>query len=219
MIGASLGGVLLTGGASRRLGVDKAALRVGDENLAARAARVLRDVCAAVIEVGSGASGLPHVWEEPRGAGPLSALCAGADALATDAVLLLAVDLPRVEPPLLRLVAGTETDGIAVPLAGDREQWVCARYGPRALERAHELLATGTRSLHALAAEVPVVRIDAPEWRRVAPPDAFADVDTAADANRLGISLDPTPAPTPPRSYTNAQTGVRSCTNAEIWVR
>ena len=76
-----MAGVLLTGGASRRMGTDKARLVVNGETLAARSARVLTAVCDPVVEVGPGVSGLPAVLEEPPGAGPLVALLAGVGAL------------------------------------------------------------------------------------------------------------------------------------------
>ena len=76
-----MAGVLLTGGASRRMGVDKARIVVNGETLAARSARVLASVCDPVVEVGSGVSGLPAVQEEPSGAGPLVAMLAGVGAL------------------------------------------------------------------------------------------------------------------------------------------
>ena len=45
-------GLLLTGGASRRLGTDKATIVWQGETLAVRAAVVLAQVCAPVLEVG-----------------------------------------------------------------------------------------------------------------------------------------------------------------------
>jgi molybdopterin-guanine dinucleotide biosynthesis protein A len=54
-------GVLLTGGRSRRLGVDKASLVLDGETLARRAARRLDAVCSPVLEAGDGVSGLPAV--------------------------------------------------------------------------------------------------------------------------------------------------------------
>src|SRR5204862_7415264 len=98
-------GVVLTGGSSRRLGFDKATVRVGDETLAVRAARVLGAVCSPVVEVGPGHTGLHAVQEVPSGSGPLAALVAGADALAAESVVLLACDLVRVEPPVIALLA------------------------------------------------------------------------------------------------------------------
>ena len=57
--------LLLTGGASRRLGRDKATLMVGGVPLARRTAALLVEVANPVIEVGPGYTGLPHVVEKP----------------------------------------------------------------------------------------------------------------------------------------------------------
>ena len=94
-------GILLTGGRSRRLGVDKASLVLDGETLAQRAARRLGAVCDPVVEVGDGVSPLPSVREQPSGSGPLAALAtAGAwlrDRGHHGPALLLAVDLPAVD--------------------------------------------------------------------------------------------------------------------------
>ena len=185
-------GVLLTGGASRRLGHDKAGLVLGGETLASRAARVLSLVCDGVVEVGPGSARVAFTQEDPPGAGPLAALVAGADALRKPASLLLfAVDLPCVEAPLLRLIAEHVGDGVVVPISGGVRQWTCARYDRPAIAAARRLVDRGERSLRALAQEgdVAVVEIAESEWAAVAPNDAFFDIDTEADARRLGIDL------------------------------
>jgi len=147
-----MAGVLLTGGASRRMGTDKARLVVGGETLAARGARVLSEVCDPVIEVGPGVSGLPAVEEEPRGAGPLVALLAGVGALGNPrAVVLLACDLPFVEPAVLRLLVEWPGWGTVVPVVDGRFQYACARYGTTAVEEATAALRTGVSSLRAVA--------------------------------------------------------------------
>ena len=61
----AVSGLLLTGGASRRLGVDKSRLRVDGRTLAERAAERLRAVCDIVVEVGPGRSDLPVAREDP----------------------------------------------------------------------------------------------------------------------------------------------------------
>src|SRR5690242_17474300 len=132
-----MAGVLLTGGASSRMGTDKARLVVDGETLAARGARVLADVCDPVIEVGPGVSGLPAIEEEPRGGGPLVALLAGRGALGNPrAVVLLACDLPFVEPALLRLLVDRPGWGTVVPVVEGRFQYACARYGAAAFDEA-----------------------------------------------------------------------------------
>ena len=104
----TVAGLLLTGGASRRLGVDKAELVHDGATLAARAAGQLEAVCDPVLEVGPGRSALPTVREDPAGTGPLAALAAGGRELARrghdGAAIVLAVDLPAMTVAFLTLL-------------------------------------------------------------------------------------------------------------------
>src|SRR6185312_11279656 len=104
------------------MGVAKTEIRRDGHRLADRAAGVLAQVCDPVLEVGPGASALDHVLESDAGSGPLVALVAGAAALRErghdGALLLLAVDLPFVEPPLLAWIAEHRpADSTVVPVA------------------------------------------------------------------------------------------------------
>jgi molybdopterin-guanine dinucleotide biosynthesis protein A len=191
-VAAVAAGLLLTGGQSRRLGVDKALVRRDGETLAARGARVLGAVCAPVLEVGRGVSGAAAVREDPPGAGPLVALAAGAAALRDRGsdfdALVLAVDLPFVEQPLLEvLLAADPGDGVVAPISGGRVQPLCAYYSANALGRAGTLVNEGERALKALLAAVDVSEIAESAWQAVAPPYALDDVDTPEDLVRLGI--------------------------------
>src|SRR5579872_5975186 len=104
LAGVRCAGVLLTGGASTRMGRDKASITVGGDTLAGRTGRLLRRVADPCVEVGPGVSGLPAVREDPPGAGPLVAVSAGWDALGDGAfsgALVVAADLPFVSERLL----------------------------------------------------------------------------------------------------------------------
>jgi molybdopterin-guanine dinucleotide biosynthesis protein A len=184
-------GLLLTGGASRRLGRDKATLVVHGERLADRGARVLGTVCAPVLEVGPGVSALPSVREEPAGSGPLAALAAGGSELVRRGhdgpAILLGVDLAFVDAALLELLAEWPGDGVVVPVRAGRRQTCCARYGRTALDAAADLVARGERSLHALLDATPVIDVGEREWRAVAPPHALDDLDTPEDLTRFGL--------------------------------
>jgi molybdenum cofactor guanylyltransferase len=190
---APTAGILLTGGRSRRLGTDKAALVVDGETLATRMGRRLALVCSPVVELGDGASGWPSVRETPAGTGPLAALAAAGAHLRAighlGPALVLAVDLPGVEPPLLELLRDWPGEPTAIPTSDGRLQPVCARYGGDALLAAHSLVEGGVRSLHALLDVVEHDVIPEATWQLAASADALADVDTPADARRLGIEL------------------------------
>jgi len=181
-------GVLLTGGASRRMGSPKSALVVNGETLATRSARVLSAVCDPVIEVGPNVSGLPAVQEDPPRAGPLVAVLAGVGALGNPrTVIVLACDLPFVEPALLRLLMEWPGTGTVVPVVDGRYQYACARYGGAALDEARHALQAGASSLQSLASADCAYLTEA-DWGEVVSADVFADVDTPDDLRRLGLA-------------------------------
>lgn len=190
---ASAAAILLTGGRSRRLGADKASLVLDGETLARRAAHRLGAVCDPVVEIGDGVSGLPAVREEPVGAGPLAALAAGGAWLAArghrGSTVLLAVDLPLVDDAFLRWLRDRAGAPTTVLRVDGRLQPVCARYGPDALLAAGSLVAGGVRALRELFDVVDHDVVDEGEWGVIASPEMFLDVDTPADAERLGITL------------------------------
>jgi molybdopterin-guanine dinucleotide biosynthesis protein A len=170
------------------MGVDKATLVIDGETLAVRGARTLAAVCAPVIEVGPGVSGLRSVREDPPGGGPLAALVAGADALGVMPVMLLPCDMPFVEEELLAFVANQPGQGSVIAIAGDRPQYGCARYGAGSLERARAALARGERSfVRGLADDDSIDYVTPDAWRAVAPEHAFTDLDTPDDLQRFGF--------------------------------
>ncbi|MGH9029117.1 MAG: molybdenum cofactor guanylyltransferase, partial [Acidimicrobiales bacterium] len=128
----SVAGILLTGGTSRRMGFDKASMLVDGIPCAARVAAVMLRVVTDAVEVGPGVSGLPVISEEPRGGGPLVALCAGMSALEAigpaRSTLVLACDLPFVTVAVLRTLAGWPGKSSVVPVVGGRPQPLCARW-------------------------------------------------------------------------------------------
>jgi molybdopterin-guanine dinucleotide biosynthesis protein A len=120
----TVGGILLTGGASRRLGTDKATLVVDGVTLAVRAAASLTERGVVAVEVGPGYTSLPAVREEPPGSGPLAAFVTGARAVADmlgeqpGALVLLACDLVDPGAVLDALLAAPPAD-LVVPLDVD----------------------------------------------------------------------------------------------------
>lgn len=185
-------GLLLTGGASRRMGFDKALLVVSGSTLALRLAGILGEVCEPCIEVGPGRSGLRAVQEEPPGGGPLAAVAAGRSELLRlgrpGPALVLACDLPFVEVTQLELIAGWPGDDSVLPTVGGRDQPLCARWSAVDLDAAALALARGERSLRSLPDRARAVRLDEEKWSRSTRARAFADVDTPEDLDRLGIS-------------------------------
>lgn len=184
--------MVLTGGASRRMGRTKATLPAGSTTLARRTAALLAQVAGFAVEVGPGYSGLPCAADTLPGSGPLAALTTGAawlNAAGWDGpALVVATDLPRLTAPLLAWLAAYRVSGSVVPLdAGGRPQPLCARYCAADLAVAMRLVSSGRRRMSdLLEALTDVAYVDAGAWGPVAGPDALIDVDTPSDLAAFG---------------------------------
>lgn len=139
--------VVLAGDGSRRLGgADKAAVTVGGRTLLDRVLGACRDAERTVVVGPRRPTVRPVRWarEEPAGGGPLAALGAGLEQVAAPVVVLLAVDLPFLDRPLIHALAAPPAgaDGLVVADAEGREQPLTGGYRTAALRRALTALAT-----------------------------------------------------------------------------
>lgn len=143
-----LTGLVLAGGASRRMGTDKALLVVDGERLADRAVRVLSTVCERVV-VASGERRLAGLAVEQLadalpGAGPLGGLVAGLEAARTPLVAVLAVDLPDAAPEVFTdLAQRWRGEPALVPVVGGRPQALHAVWAASAAVALRTRLAGG----------------------------------------------------------------------------
>lgn len=188
----AVGAILLTGGASRRMGRDKSLLIVDGVTLARRTAGLLERVVATAIEVGPGHSGLVATRENPAGEGPLAAIAAGRELLremgSSGAALVVAVDLPFLDEPLVRFLTDYDAPGSVLPIVEGRSQPLCARWAPEDLDAAADLLARGVRSLRHLELAPDVTLVAEASWGAVVNAAAFFDVDSPEDLERFGLS-------------------------------
>lgn len=121
-------GVVLAGGASRRMGSDKALCDVGGRPMISWVMDALGSVADQVVVAGrpGGWDGHPGLADPDGIAGPLAGLAAGLER--GQPVLLVAVDQPWVRPATLTKLASVgET---AVPVHNDTRQVTCAVYYP-----------------------------------------------------------------------------------------
>ena len=189
---APLAAAVLAGGASRRMGRDKATMPVGGVELARQAivaAARLAEPVVLVAPEGHPAAGLAkrtHAgWVADPGHGPLEALVSALQAVDAPWMLLLAADHPLLLPALLDLlVAGREGFEAVACRRGPRLEPLVAVYQrAAALATAEAMLAGGAdRSMRGLLDALRTRVIEEPEWRRVDPVGAsFVDLDDPAD--------------------------------------
>jgi len=104
-------GLVLAGGASRRMGRNKAFLELDGRPLIEIVIERIAQVCAEVLIVAGDAQpyaglGVPAVEDRFRGVGVLGGLHAGLEAASHDLALAVACDMPFLDPDLLRAFAG-----------------------------------------------------------------------------------------------------------------
>jgi molybdopterin-guanine dinucleotide biosynthesis protein A len=146
-------GVVLAGGASRRMGRDKASLVFEGEPLALRAARKLSAITGTVVIADRGrgtAPGFPSIEDGPGG-GPAAAILGAAALYPSASLLVLACDLPHVPAELLRaLVALDPQADLVIPRSPRGLEPLAALFRPRVLEALAEQVALGEYALHPL---------------------------------------------------------------------
>ena len=144
--------MVLAGGASSRMGLDKALLEESGESLARRAAGRLAGVCPEVMVADGGRGlvpGLGSVADGP-GKGPAAGILGAAAIHPGRPLLVLACDLPAVPPSLLAEIAASPGD-LVLPRWEGRAEPLCALYGPAALAALAGQVAHGRFALHELA--------------------------------------------------------------------
>jgi molybdopterin-guanine dinucleotide biosynthesis protein A len=170
---------ILVGGRSTRMGRPKALLPLLDgrrlvEHVADVAGRLTPWIEETVIlgcglELPRSLGGLRRLADQEPGAGPLGGLCALLGYADMRWSLLLACDLPRLQPALLKRLfaaAGADSDAVAFRRSDRPDSWhaCCALYHPRFLPAALRELQHGRRCLQTpLASEAVATLEPSPE--------------------------------------------------------
>jgi molybdopterin-guanine dinucleotide biosynthesis protein A len=184
-----LAAVILAGGASRRMGRDKANLSftgpTGETTLVEHTVATLRERCSPIFVVAAPGQPLPALdaevlRDDVRGVGPLLATARGLRAAAAagcDLAFLCAVDMPYLTVELIEELVGPAVRlGTDVVLPWDgRDHYLAGVYRTSLAARADELVAAGERSMRALVGVVDTQRVVMAEQR------ALTNVNTAAD--------------------------------------
>lgn len=150
-----VGGVVVCGGRSSRMGRSKAMLPFGSEVLLQRVVRCVSEVVDPVVVVAAPGQELPPlpdgvciVRDPVEGRGPLQGLATGLEAMRDDveAVYLASCDCPFLKPAFIRrLIELTGSASVCVPRVDDFYHPLAAVYRTEVLRVVEELLAAGKR--------------------------------------------------------------------------
>jgi molybdopterin-guanine dinucleotide biosynthesis protein A len=182
---APLAAVVLAGGASRRMGRDKASLPYLGTTLVEHIVAVVSERCAPVFVIAAPGQPIPDVKadvlrDDVRGVGPLVATGRGLRAAAEAGVpwaFVCAVDMPFLDTALIDVLVGAAeglSADVVLPWDG-RDHFLAGVYRTSLVDRIADLVAAGERSMTALANSVETQRIVVADGR------ALTNVNSAND--------------------------------------
>ena len=184
-----VGGIVLCGGQSRRMGRCKATLPFGGEVMLLRVLRLLGEVVEPRVVVAAPAQQLPPlppevlvIRDRAEGRGPLEGLFCGLSALGqcVDAAYVTGCDVPLLQPPFIRRMTQLlgEHD-VVVPVEGRFHHPLAAVYRTRLVATIADLLAHDELRMISFYDRVSVRRVDVHALRDVDP-----DLQSLMNINR-----------------------------------
>ncbi len=182
---APLAAVVLAGGASRRMGRDKATLAhpTAATTMVEHTVAVLSPRCAPVFVIAAPGQALPNMnanvlRDEVRGVGPLLATGRGLRAAAAaglDRAFVTAVDMPNLSVEVIDALV--DDDGVDIVLPWDgRDHYLAGIYRTGLADHIDSLVAAGERSMRALAETVVTQRVVVPFEHQLANINSPADL-------------------------------------------
>ncbi|MGD9405899.1 MAG: molybdenum cofactor guanylyltransferase [Anaerolineae bacterium] len=196
--------VILAGGDSRRLGVDKALLELDGQTLLSRVVQKLAPLSDDLIIVTNNpedyehlALGVRFVPDERPGEGALMGIYSGLKASTYPSALTVACDMPFLNMSLLRFMVDNIAghDAVVPRLEGGLLEPLHAVYGKQCLPFMASVLAQGLRRIAVFLDQVDVFYVEQATIDRLDPLGlSFVNINTAADWQRAQQLLDRPPS-------------------------
>ncbi len=185
-------GVVLAGGQSLRIGQDKALLELGGKPLIAIVAERLASVCQEVV-IASGPTvryadlGFPVVTDRFPNVGALAGLHAGLRAASHEVALVVACDMPFLDPRLLRaFVEWVDGFDVAIFRQGENVEPLHAAYRRTCLGPIEAAIRASQRRIISFFDQVRVRYVSPAEIRRIDPDlRSFRNVNTQEEWLRV----------------------------------
>ena len=184
-----IGGIVVCGGKSSRMGQPKLSLPFGDELMLPRVCRLLREVVGPIVVVAAADQEIPPlpddiaiVRDEYPDQGPLGGIATGLGALSgrVDAAYVTSCDVPLLKPEFIRALLNALDDYDAVvPFDGEFEHVLAAVYRVSLEALARRLIESSRRRPLFLIQESRSLRIPVEELRMVDPElDSLRNLNT-----------------------------------------
>lgn len=189
---ADCSALILAGGQSSRMGLDKTLLEFEGQTLLQRAIDRMRSVFPeVVVSVRAHREDIDvaQVVDEACASGPLSGMCAGLAASRTPWLFAIAADMPYADQATIVRLAQCRSDDFQaiIPVVGGHPQPLFGYYRASSLPVFRAVLAgNGKHSLRSVLSQMTVKWVDEALLRPSDPElRSFTDLDTPADLDQI----------------------------------
>ena len=194
IVNNSTTGVILAGGCSRRMGQNKALIRLGCATVIEHTLRQMQSVTTNLLLITNTPSlyrnlGVPIYTDLVPNMGALGGIYTGLTHADNPVVLCVACDMPLLQPRLLSyLTKILGEDDAAVPYVetldslSPKFQTLSAVYSKKCLSAITQMFVEGELRIHALYNRISVRVVPPSEWRRFDPHGhSFLNINTPTD--------------------------------------
>ena len=187
---SGVSGAILAGGASRRMGRNKALLPWKGGTVIETVVSLMKGIFGEVLLVAGDPEpyrflDLPVARDSAPGLGPLGGLEAALRVAVNPRVFVVGCDMPFLDDDLIRYMASLPPAPVVVPVVGGRPEPLHALYHRDDLPLIQRLLTQGERRVQALLAGVEAKLVTEEEIRRfIDPGRAFANLNRPEDYER-----------------------------------
>jgi len=182
--------VILTGGESKRMGVDKASVVLSGksllEHVLAQLEPLFSDMLISVREQRPDI-GYPQVVDGSESRGPMVGIKAALEVVKTDWVFVIACDMPLISTGLIQYLAGLRSEFDAVvPFAFDRPQPLFGFYNKTCLPSMEARMKQGQRSMIRLLDDLDTYLLSEQQVKDIDPElKSLRSLDTMKDVKEV----------------------------------
>ncbi|WP_457643259.1 molybdenum cofactor guanylyltransferase [Persephonella sp.] len=193
--------VLLAGGQSKRMGTDKAFLKLGGETFIRIIARKLSIYCSQIVvsgnkeenlylkEIGNVNTEVIVVRDRDPFTGPLNGIASVTPFVKHRLVFVATCDTPLLEPQLIPFFAEKiEEKEAVIPVIGEKLQFLNTLYTKEALKKSESVYNKGTKSLHKWVEGLDFIKVSESQ---IKPVDrklfSYWSINTQEDFKRLKV--------------------------------
>jgi len=161
--------IILAGGKSTRMGIDKASLVFNQKTLLENAIKICRSVCHDVLISSNNPAHqrdeIPVVFDDFQNCGPIGGLFSGLKKSNTDWNFVLSVDSPLIKPEFIqKLISEIEDVDALVPFHKKGKEPLVALYHKNCLPEIEKRIVTGNFAIYQLFEPLNVKYVESECW-------------------------------------------------------